>query len=518
MRDVLIGIDAGTSVIKSIAFNFAGRQLGAHAFPNSYATTPGAGAEQDMARTWADTAATLRGLAETVPGLADRVAAIAVTGQGDGTWLIDARGDPVGPAFLWLDARAAAFVDRVRAGDADAGRYALTGSGLAACQQGPQLDWIKRNQPERIAAAAHAFHCKDWLYFNLTGEIATDPSEGCFTFGDFRARAYHDAVIDTLGLSDEKRLLPQIVEGTRESAPLSASAAAATGLPAGTPVVLGYVDVACTALGAGVYEPGATPGVTIVGSTGMHMRYCRDADDVTLNADRTGYTMCMPIPGGYAQMQSNMASTLNIDWLLDMASGLLATQGVERSRRDLIASLDGWVAQAGPANLLFQPYISEAGERGPFIDADARASFLGLSTRHGFADLVRGVFEGLAFAARDCYVATGAIPDEIRLTGGAARSRVLRGILSAATGAPVRTSAREEAGAAGAAMMAAVNIGVYDTMDACVAEWVTPLLGAAEPPDAELAARYDRVFPAYVTARDAMRPVWKAFAATKGHG
>jgi erythritol kinase (D-erythritol 1-phosphate-forming) len=515
MKDVLIGIDAGTSVIKSIAFDLGGRQLAVHAIPNQYDTSGGAAATQDMARNWADTAATLRGLADKVPDLAKRTAALAVTGQGDGTWLIDKSGVPVGPGWLWLDARAASIVDEIRAGPHDRARFEKTGSGLAACQQGPQLIWMKQHLPEAVQQAAHGFHCKDWLYFNLTGEIATDPTEGVFTFGDFRTRNYDESVIETLGLTGERRLMPEIVDGVSVRHPLSQSGAKETGLLAGTPVVLGYVDVACTALGAGLYDRKALPGCTIIGSTGMHMRLAPTPEDVILNEDRTGYTMAMPAPGVYAQMQSNMAATLNIDWILSLASGVLAGEGVKKSHADMLGLVDGWVAAAKPASLLFQPYISEAGERGPFIDADARAGFIGLSMRHGFGDLVRSVVESLALSARDCYLASGALPKEVRLTGGAARSKSLRQILAAALGADVRTSSREEAGAAGAAMIAAVSIGLYRSMEDCAAEWVTPLLGQAERPDAALAEAYAKIYPAYAAAHQALRPVWKDMAANR---
>src|SRR3984957_5089171 len=106
-RDILIGIDAGTSVIKAVAFSLAGEQIAVAARPNIYLTLGGGQVEQDMHRTWTDCAATLRDLGEGVPNLADRVAALAVTAQGDGTWLIDADGEPVGGGLLWLDSRAA---------------------------------------------------------------------------------------------------------------------------------------------------------------------------------------------------------------------------------------------------------------------------------------------------------------------------------------------------------------------------------------------------------------------------
>ena len=114
---------------------------------------------------------------------------------------------------------------------------------------------------------------------------------------------------------------------------LSAEAAKLTGLKAGTPITLGYVDVICTGLGGGLFDPLGKTGCTIVGSTGMHMRVAPTAADVKLNAEMSGYTMCFPVPGMYAQMQSNMASTLNIDWLLDMARDMLKNEGVERITR-----------------------------------------------------------------------------------------------------------------------------------------------------------------------------------------
>lgn len=183
---VLIGIDAGTSVIKSVAFSVSGEQIAAAAIANNYTTLPGGGAEQDMARTWADTARTLKQLSEKIPNLARRLIAISVTGQGDGMWLIDKAGEPVAPAWLWLDARSSAIAEDYTRSTAYATHYARTGTGVNACQMSTQLAWMTRNRPEILARAATSFHCKDWLYFKLTGDRRTDPSEANFTFGQMR--------------------------------------------------------------------------------------------------------------------------------------------------------------------------------------------------------------------------------------------------------------------------------------------------------------------------------------------
>lgn len=510
MKDgVLIGIDAGTSVIKSIAFTTAGEQIAVAAIPNSYATLSDGGAEQDMTRTWADAAATLRQLAEKVPNLADRTIAIAVTGQGDGTWLVDASGDPVAPAWLWLDARAAAIAEAYTSGAQHAAHYQRTGTGVNACQMSMQLVWMSRHRPDVLKRAAAALHCKDWLYLKLTGVVATDPSEANFTFGQFRTRNYAADVLNDLGAGSASRLLPPIVEGTEQAHGLSPAAAQQTGLKAGTPVSLGYVDVVCTGLGGGLYDPKGDTGCTIVGSTGMHMRLAPTADRVRLNAECSGYTMAFPVPGMQAQMQSNMASTLNIDWLLDMAREVLQTEGVARSRGDLLKGMDERILARSAAQIIYHPYISRAGERGPFMEPAARAMFTGLEVGHGFADMMRAVFEGLCLAARDCYEAMGGAPHEVRITGGAARSKALRLMLASALKAGIRTVSREEAGAAGAAMMAAVQQKIYPDMAACAAQWVDPHLGAVTAPDAALCKVYDGAFGLYKSARQAMRPIWR---------
>ncbi|MER9947619.1 FGGY-family carbohydrate kinase [Mesorhizobium sp. M0047] len=516
MKDLLIGIDAGTSVIKSVAFDLSGRQLAMTSVPNSFVTLEGGGAEQDLEQTWRDMARTVRDLAAKIPDLAQRAAAVAITGQGDGTWLIDGYGLPVSRAWLWLDARAGHLVDEMRADPRDRRRFELTGTGLNSCQQGAQLAFMKKNSPAMLERAATALHCKDWLYFKLTGERATDPSEGTFTFGDFRSRTYSDEVLDILDLTTHRRLLPPMLEGTTDHHALSRSAAAETGLLAGTPVVLGYVDMVMTALGAGLYDPSGNVGCTVIGSTGIHTRFAAAPGDVVLNDDGSGYTIAMPIPGGFAQLQSNMAATLNIDWLLGLARDVLATGGGKPSHDELLKALDVWVEASEPGSLIYQPYISLAGERGPFVDPDARAGFIGLSVKHGFGDLARAVLEGLAFAARDCYQAMGPVPSEIRLSGGAARSPSLRRIIAAATRAQVRTSSRQEAGAAGAAMMAAVGLGVYGSMEDCAAEWVTPLLGDCDAYDEALSQTYDALFPSFVAAHRALRPVWKGMAHRTG--
>ena len=149
------------------------------------------------------------------------------------------------------------------------------------------------------------------------------------------------------------------------------------------------------------------------------------------------------------------------------------------------------------------------------MEPAARAMFSGLELGMGYADMMRGVFEGLCFASRDCYMAMGDIPQEVRITGGAARSTALRVMLASALKARVRSVQREEAGAAGAAMMAAVQQKLYPDMAACVTVWVDPLLGAVTEPDPTLTGPYDRAFSIYKETREKMRPLWRSMVANR---
>ncbi|MGI9433733.1 MAG: FGGY-family carbohydrate kinase, partial [Geminicoccaceae bacterium] len=354
-------------------------------------------------------------------------------------------------------------------------------------------------------------HCTDWLYFRATGERATDPSEGVFTYGNYRTGAYDDAVLDLLDLGDIAHLRPDIVDGSKYHAPLTNEAAAAVGLVAGTPVVLGPLDVVATTLGAGGYQPGRNIGISILGSTGMHIRIFHDVEDVVISDEQVGYVMPFVVPGTWGGFQSHMAATLNIDWLVNLACRFAEAAGLANvDTQDMLLRLDRQAADARPGTLLFHPFISENGERGPFVEPKARAQFLGLSSRTGPGDMMRAIYEGMAFAARDCYRALDHKPDEIRLAGGAANSAHCRKILAAAVGAPVRIVERAEAGAAGAALMAAVSIGLYDNIADGLADWVTSYLGDLEPIDQALQATYNQLFPAYRDGYRQMGSIWQA--------
>lgn len=520
--DIIVGLDAGTSVIKAVAFDLQGRELGLAQCRNQVLYGRDGAAEQDVLGTWEAAAQTLRALAERVDNLSGRIAALTVTGQGDGTWLIDDAGEPVGQALLWLDARSAPIIERWRGSEVGPAFYAITGTGLNPANQSGHLAWLREHRREWLQRAATAFHCKDWLYFKLTGVRATDPAEALFTFGDYRTGEYSPEVLKVLGLDDLGHLLPDIVDGTRRRDGLSEAAARLVGLPAGTPVILAPVDILCSSIGAAIFDAERQVGCTVIGSTGAHMRLRHSLDEIVLNDQQVGYTMVFPMEGTWAQIVLNMAATLNIDWLLDLVSEVAGIVGVDETDRrrvlDALESrLDCLLASSEPDQVLYHPYIAPGGERGPFVNPWACAQFTGLRADTQFIDLVRAVYEGIGFAARDCYEVLGRDVDEIRLAGGAANSPHCRQIIAAALNAPIRRTQRAETGAAGAAALAAVALGCYPSLAEACADWVDPFVQPPEMPVPELSERYAQVFPIYQLGYRHAQPVWQAMR-TLGSG
>ena len=519
-HDLIIGVDAGTSVIKAVAFDLDGHQIAIASTPNAVELGPHGVAEQNMQRTWADTAATLQLLALKVPDLAARTQAVAITGQGDGTWLVDAEGQPVGPAMLWLDARASSAIADLRANGHAARIAERTGTALNPAMQSGQLLWLQQHQPERLDQAATALHCKDWLYFKATDERATCNTEGTFTFGNYLNGAYDAEVLELLGLSGRQYLLPQIHVPGSSHALLTRAAAQETGLLQGTPVVLGPMDVPATLLGGGGVADGPeglrNVGCSVLGSTGMHGWSAQGLQRIHPSAE-AGYTMMLPIPDVRMRIMSHMAATLNVDWLVSLMAQVAEFSGFALPpRASLLDRLNQLVLEAAPAQALYHPYVAENGERGPFVDPYARAQLSGFGSSLGLPGMARAVFEGVAFATRDCYVALGDIPDEIRLTGGAARSPALRQLLASILGRPVRVSHREECGAAGTAVMAAVALGHYKNVRAALPTWVDACLDSElTQPDPLHMPLYECLFPLYQQASVASRPLSASLIRTR---
>jgi erythritol kinase len=464
----LIGLDAGTSVVKAVLFDENGQELAVASSPNPVLRPRPGWVEQDMEGTWQVVRRVLSEI--SIRARTVEVAGLGVTGQGDGTWLVGKDGRPIRHAILWLDGRAARLVERWQAEGLAERYFQVTGTAPTPCLMSLQLLWLARHEPETLRAAHAALHAKDWIFYRLTGEVRSDPSDMAHAFCDVRTGDYALALLEEVGLGPYLPLLPPLRPNIEGVARLTPRSAQETGLPAGLPITCGPFDVAATALGLGCTERGDA--CTILGSAGIHEIVL---DSPVPHPPGIGYTITHGVPGRWLRMISNMAMTLNIDWYVDQFCGEDRREA-ERLGRQLFDYLEERISAVpvGSRGVLYHPYIDEAGERGPFVRPAARAQFFGLSTGVGRHDLLRALYEGLCFATRHCYDHLPGVFTEVRVAGGGTRSRLWVQMLADITGKTMVLCRGTEFGARGAAMVAGVASGVFQTLEEAKSAYVAP--------------------------------------------
>jgi sugar (pentulose or hexulose) kinase len=285
---------------------------------------------------------------------------------------------------------------------------------------------------------------------------------------------------------------------------VTSTAADATGLRAGTPVVAGLMDVAANAIGVGAIEGGQA--MVTLGTTALTAVVLDQP--VFVPADLAA-SACHAPARRWLRILGAMAGTPNLDWYLGTMGEILRVEAA-KADRDVFSLLEEVVARSAPGagGIIYHPYL--LGERVPFLASNARAAFFGLGAATSPADLARAVSEGVAFAVRHCFEAGGAPVTDVRLSGGGARSHTWSQILADVTGATMSVPAGSQFGALGAAIVAGVGIALYPDYATAVERWVR--VERVHRPSLERHALYDERFQLYLDLVAAMRPFWSRLA------
>lgn len=447
---LLLGIDNGLTVTKAVIFDEAGHVLATARRRVAQSIPRPRHVERDMDELWRQTSAAIAEAVGRCGRPARDIAAVAATAHGDGLYLLDRAGRPLGAGILSLDSRAGEVAKRWLAdGTAD---IALQRTGQMPHASAPSaiLGWIRDKQPERFAAIGHVLACKDWLTACLTGRIGTDLTEASTSFTDVRSQNHARDIPGIFGLGFLP--LPEIARPDQVVGHVTPEAAAGTGLAAGTPVVAGLHDVTASALGAGGYAKGV---VAVVAGTYSINETVTD----TPRIDPRWFCRNGIAPGEWNAMSISPASAANYDWFLDT---LCAT---DRARAEaeghafharIVPEIEA--AFARPSTAIFHPYLFGS-PHGPV----ASAGFFGLRGWHDRGQMLRAVVEGIAFNHRHHVDALrqGFGPDRARLTGGISRAPAFAQHFADTLDMPVTTSDTEEAAAWGAALCAGAGVGFF---------------------------------------------------------
>lgn len=454
----LLGIDVGTSMTKAVLFDLYGREVWKESNPNETIQQNTNWSEQDMNQLWLDTCNTIKNLLDNSDVQPDQIKAIGITGQGEGAWLINQEGEPVGKAILWNDGRA---VDTVAAIKNDPQLCQkinqITGSFPFTGATSMLLKWLKDNDSEYLKNSQYCVFCKDWIRFKMTGEIWIDYTDASTSLLDLKTNKISQELFELLGIEEYLKLIPLLNRSSEIAGYLLPEVAKKTGLLSKTPVVTGMLDIVATAVGNGTVN--LYDSCTILGTTCSNLII---KDKVLRHADKQSGFECHSVDDLYINVIAAMAGTPNLDWVIENLFQK-EKQAAEENGKNLYSILEERIRNRPPGSngVIYHPYISPAGERAPFYDPHAKAQFFGLSTNVDKNDLLQAVYEGIALAIKDC------LPSEkgaLILGGGGSQSNLWPQIIADCTGREVVILHADEFAAKGAALAAGVAVGLYNNL------------------------------------------------------
>jgi len=496
--DYLAGIDLGSTSLKCVIYDLAGNVVASGSRPTEryspYPDHPEWTVWQPE-QIWGGTAAAMR---EAVSKLDDprHIKAVAVTGMGMDGVPVDEQGHCLYPFISWHDPRTEAQLQWWEKNIGADKSFRIGGNTLWRFNTALRLLWMMEHEPGILARTHKWLLIEDFLNFMLCGRRATDYTmASCTLLFDQRKHDWSQEILAQTGI--ERRLLCDAYPSGTLLGEVTASAAEATGLPVGTPVVLGGHDYLCSALPVGAFKPGVVLDVT---GTWEIVLAAIPAPILTPEVQKLGVTV-----------ETHVARNVYAVWGGAVASDMLEWYRKEygyESRQRAAPQTEGkteWdylmaeasASPAGAKGVMFLPHMSAAGC--PVVDARSLGAFVGLSNFAEHGDMLRAIIEGLDYQVLDIVTALknglGIAPDRLVAVGGATRNQFWMQNKADVTGLPIDVPEVEESTPLGAAILAGIGTGLYRNEQDAFERVYKP--GKTYQPDPQLAPKYARWYQIY---------------------
>ncbi len=492
-----LGIDVSTTATKALVADGSGAVIAVAATEYSFDTPRPLWSEQDPELWWDGACRSIRQALESGGIDPSDIAGIGLTGQMHGLVLLDGDGTVLRPAILWNDQRTAAECDEIRRRIPREELISITGNDALTGFTAPKILWVKNHEPELFNQARHMLLPKDYVRLRLTDVYATDKAGAAGTLlMNVRQRDWSHRVLGRLGIPAE--WMPDTHEGPEVTGVLTETAAVATGLAAGTPVVAGGGDQSAQAVGVGAVRRGIV--ALTLGTSGVVFA---TVDEPFIEPRGRLHSFCHAVPGRWHLMGVMLSAAGSLRWYRDALAP-------EMSFEKLVARAEE--VPPGAEGLLFLPYLT--GERTPHADPNARGAFVGLTVRHHRDHMTRAVLEGVAFGLRDSFElmrqAGLQSVEQVRVSGGGARSTLWRSILAAVLDTELVTVNTSEGAAFGAALLAGVGAGHWHSVDdACDS---TIALTGSTRVERDLVAAYQKPYEQYAHLYPALKGTFRALS------
>lgn len=427
---VFIGIDLGTTSLKIIGISESADHLFTESIPN-VVITKGRSKELDMAVLWNSVCTLIKDTILKHNLQSKNILAVGICGQGEGLFALDANKKPFQNAILWNDNRAVSLVNSLNEDIIIREKIKnITGSFPFSGATSVLLTYLKTTNPKNYKNIQYVLFCKDYIRFCLTGKIYTDYTDASTSLLNLKTKNYSKELFALLGISDIIDKLPELKSPFDLGGTVSREVAKLTGLLEGTPVSVGMLDLVSAFMGNGaknINDVSITLGTT--SSAGIILN-----NDTSLNT-LAGFEMHY-IDSKLIEVMATMSGAGNLNWIEKI---FFTGTGCETNIDDktFFEYLDKNIPLIPPGSLgvMYLPFISQGGERMPFNNPNARASFVGLSQNVSISVMIRSVMEGVGFSILDCLKHLSdwdkiSQDNKIFLSGGGASSAVWPQIIS----------------------------------------------------------------------------------------
>jgi len=485
----LIGIDLGTSGVKTVLFDTEGNAVCSSSADYPLYQPQNGWAEQNPYDWWQATVKTINAVTDGINS--SDIAGIGLSGQMHGLVMLDEGGEVIRPSILWCDGRTAEECGDITQKVGANRLMEITANPALAGFTASKIIWVRKNEPENYLKCRHILLPKDYIRYKLTGEFATDVSDASgMQLLDVKNRCWSDEVLEKLEI--DKALLAKVYESPDITGRVTKEAAAQTGLAEGTIVVGGAGDNAAAAVGTGVAEDGRA--FTTIGTSGVVYAH---TSEMVIDPKGRVHTFCCAVPGKWHVMGVTQAAGLSLKWFRDSFCKS-ETEIALGMNADPYYLMDKEAEQSkiGCNKLLYLPYLM--GERTPHLDPNARGVFIGLSAVHQKRDMIRAVMEGVAYSLRDCLEIIKEMNisvSDMAACGGGGTSHLWRQMLADVFGCSVKTMQSTEGPALGAAILAGVGANIYESVeDGCRK---TVKYKAVQEPIAENITEYEKYYKVY---------------------
>jgi xylulokinase len=499
-KDILVGIDVGTSSTKVVAFLRSGKPLASASREYAVSMPKPGWAEQNPEEWWRAAVACLRSVCKKFKS--SRIAGVSFSGQMHGSVFLDEKDKVIRPCLLWNDSRTAPQCDQIiQTVGRDELLKTIKNLPLTSFTL-PKVLWLREHEPARFKRLRTVLLPKDYVRFRLTGVKCMDEADGAGTV--MMEVGKKRWAVDLLAKLDiDPSILPPLTHSTDIVGRVTADAARATALPVNTLVVAGGGDQPVGATGVGVFDEGQA--MVSLGTSGVVFAPTRQAHE----AGESGLASFDHAVPGVSYL---MGCVISAGGALQWYRNTFCESEIAEARRRRVDPYTLILAPAarlapGAEDLLFLPYLM--GERTPHPDPFARGVFFGLSTRHTRAHMTRAVVEGVTFALRDCLEAIrakGVSIRRIRATGGGARSPFWLQLMADVFNLPVTRIENPEGAASGAAILAGVGTGAYKNFDEAAALAIRP--GKTVRPARAQVKRYEEIYGRYRALYPALRDLY----------